>query len=281
MKRDVPLTARNANIEAISAAFLAARRRGGALKSFPGALPETLDEAYSVQDRSIVGWPDRVGGWKIGLIMPAFRAGAGADRLAGPIFARQIVEDRHGHVHDMPVFDGGFAAVEAEFVFRLASGLDAGIPVTPDTAAGIVDSLHVGVEIASSPFAGINDKGPMSVISDFGNNNGLIVGAAIENWRECDPAGLTARVDIDGKTVGAANAAAIPGGPLAALCFLIDLCRKRGIELKAGDYVSTGAATGVHEAPIGASSIADFGPHGQIAVRLVAAEGAIPAKVTA
>ncbi len=273
--------ARNLNIEAISAAFVAARREGAALKDFPGLLPETLAEAYGVQDRSIAAWNDAVSGWKIGMIPPGFRSKAGAERLAGPIFARQIVEDRPGLVHAMPVFANGFAAIEAEFVFRLKSGLDDALPVTPESVSQIVAALHIGVEIASSPFAGINDLGPMSVVSDFGNNNGLIVGAEIADWQSIAPETLPARVAIGGVTVGEASAGTIPGGPLGALCFLVELCRARGVALKDGDYISTGAATGVHEASIGASAIADFGAHGQIALRLVAAEGAVPAKVTA
>lgn len=269
------------NTKAIAGAFTLARADGRALGNFPGKLPATLDDAYAVQDLAISTWPDRVAGWKIGLITPAYRRVAGAERLAGPIFARQIFSDGAGKVHDMPVFDGGFAAVEAEFVFCLKSGLAADVPVTPETAAGVVESLHIGVEIASSPFSGINDLGPMSVVSDFGNNNGLVVGPAINGWEERSLESLPARVEINGKMVGEASAAAIPGGPIGALCFLLELCRARGVELMAGDYVSTGAATGVHEAPVGAQSVADFGPFGSIKLRLVAASSTLTQKATA
>lgn len=269
------------NIRAVSDAFISARVQGGAIKNFPGVLPATLDDAYAVQARAISLWADNVAGWKIGMIPPGFRKQAGSERLAGPIFARQIFTHEPGSVHEMPVFEGGFAAVEAEFVFRLKSGLAENVPVTADSAASIVDSLHVGVEIASSPFAGINDLGPMSVVSDFGNNNGLIVGPQIGGWQGRALDALPARVEINGERVGEASAAAIPGGPLAALCFLIELCRARGVELKAGDYVSTGAATGVHEAPVGAESVADFGPFGTIALRLVAASSVLAQKASA
>jgi 2-keto-4-pentenoate hydratase len=269
------------NIRVISDAFTSARAQGGAVKTFPGVLPASLEEAYAVQDRSMALWPDTVAGWKIGLIAPALRTEIGAERLAGPIFARQTFIHGPGKHHDMPVFEGGFAAIEAEFVFRLKSGLANGVPVTPEAAAGIVEAMHIGVEIASSPFAGINDLGPMSVVSDFGNNNGLIVGPQIEHWQDKALEALPARVEIDGRTIGEASAAAIPGGPIAALCFLIELCRARAIELKAGDYVSTGAVTGVHEAPVGAESTADFGPFGSIPLRLVAASSALAQKASA
>ena len=264
------MAAGSTNTRAISDAFTKARAQGAAVKDFPGTLPASLDEAYVVQDRAISLWPDTVAGWKIGLIQPGHRATAGAERLAGPIFSRQIFTHVPGAVIDMPVFHGGFAAIEAEFVLRLKSGLPGHVPATPEAAADIVESLHVGVEIASSPFSGINDLGPMSVVSDFGNNNGLIVGPVIEGWRDIGPEDLPARVEINGVIAGEATAGAIPGGPIAALCFLIELCRKRGIELKAGDLISTGAATGVHEAPIGSLSTADFGPYGAIKLRLVA-----------
>ena len=40
-------------------------------------------------------------------------------------------------------------------------------------------SCALGIEIASSPLATLNDLGPGAVISDFGNNWGVVVGAAV------------------------------------------------------------------------------------------------------
>lgn len=260
----------------ISDAFTRARRARAALPDFPGEAPATLAEAYAIQDRSIAAWPDAVAGWKIGLIPPDWRDQAGANRLAGPIFAGLVRRHAPGQVHRMEVFEGGFAAIEAEFIFRLGRDVPDAISRNAASAdesdlADLVASLHVGVEIASSPFAGINDRGPMSVVSDFGNNHGLIVGAEIPRWRETPPEDLPARVEIGGHTAGEASAAALPGGPLGALRFLVDLMAERGIALKAGALISTGAATGVHQAPPGAKAVVDFGPHGAIALELAAA----------
>src|SRR5438067_891220 len=99
-------------------------------------------------------WPDDLGGWKIGLVPPKHRAAFGADRIAGPIFKAQIQPARDDV--EIPVIPGGFAAAEAEFVIIL----DRDAPREPrawtaEEAAAYAGAMHIGVEIAGSPFAGI------------------------------------------------------------------------------------------------------------------------------
>ena len=84
----------------------------------------------------------------------------------------------------MPVFAEGFAAGEAEFLLRIGAAPPAGkTGFTLDEAADLIGAVHVGIEIASSPLGAINELGPIAVISDFGNNNGLVVGPEIPDWR--------------------------------------------------------------------------------------------------
>ena len=76
----------------------------------------------------------------------------GADRLVGPIFTRGVWTARETEVFEFPVFEGGFAAVEAEFIVRL--GCDADPDRTQWTAAeasSLVGALHVGVETGWQP----------------------------------------------------------------------------------------------------------------------------------
>jgi len=54
----------------------------------------------------------------------------------------------------LPVFEGGFAAVEAEFVFRLASDAPSDkVQWTPEEASRIAAAMHIGIETAGSPLA--------------------------------------------------------------------------------------------------------------------------------
>jgi len=236
-----------AALDHISDSFMAARRSATALSGFPGTPPEDFATAYQIQDRSLRLWPDRVVGWKVGLVPPPLRPALGSERLVGPIFARNFWTAHAGAPTVLPVFQGGFAAVEAEFIIALAADLPAsGGAVTAEEAAALAGAMHVGIEAAGSPLATINDLGPTVVVSDFGNNAGLILGPEIADWKSRDPASLTVRTLVDGVEVGSGSAASIPGTPLAAFHFLLCNARSRGIALRAGDLVSTGASTGIH-----------------------------------
>jgi 2-keto-4-pentenoate hydratase len=264
---------RASEVEAVSRALVSARLAGRALEAFPGALPKSLKAAYAVQSLSIEAWPDDVAGWKIGATPPAFRDAVREQRLAGPIFAKSVRMAQAGRTVAMGVYRGGFAAVEAELLLRLGADAPArGGPPTRAEAEALVGAMHIGVEIASSPLRAINDLGPMSIVSDFGNNAGLVVGPEIAGWRALSPNALKARVTIDGVLVGEGGLGVLPDGPIEALQFLIDKCRERGVALRAGAWVSTGAITGVHEAAPGAKARADFGLLGAIDVVLEAIE---------
>lgn len=257
----------------IARAFVAARRGGDALDGYPGVPPESLKDAYVIQDEAIAAWPDRIAGWKLGRINAPHDVCFGAGRLAGPIFSRNVWTAGHAPTR-FGVIEGGFAAVEAEYVLELGETAPDRGDWTVDTVAPLVSRVFIGVEVAGSPFAGINNHGPAVTASDFGNNAGLILGGEIAGWRE-RLSGLTCTMAINDIVIGRGGASAIPGGPLDSLAFLLNLLHRRGRRLEAGQLVSTGAATGVHDIFAGQSASADFGGDGRIDCLAVPTTGAI------
>ncbi len=264
-------SARLATTDGIAAALVAARRARRALDGFPGPMPASMAEAYRIQDAGLSIWDDEVAGWKIGLVGQHLREALKAERLAGPIFRKDVREAKPGVAVLFPVFAGGFAAVEGEFVFRMGADAPTGKTAwTDDEAAALVASVHMGVETAGSPMRMINDLGATVVGSDFGNNFGVIVGAAIDNWRERMDR-ITVTTAIEGEVVGTGGANAIPGGPLAGLRFLLAHVAERGRPLRKGQLVSSGAITGVHDIVAGQSSVISFEGCGAIECRAVPA----------
>lgn len=230
--------------DAIAQAFVTSRASGAPLTGYPGDEPRDLAEAYRIQDAAIRQTARPVVGWKVGRINPPHE---GVNRLAGPIFADQLVEATGGAAPAMPVINGGFAAAEAEFLLRIAAAPDpAKRAYTMADAIAAVDAVHVGIEIAGSPFAGINDHGPLVTISDFGNNNGLVVGPAVEGWRDAGIVDWPVTLAVNGVEAGAATAATMLDGPFGAVRFLLEHMAARGAMLAAGQWVSTGAVTGIH-----------------------------------
>lgn len=243
--------------ERIAEAFVAARRAARGLPRYPGAVPATLAEGYAIQDRAIALHGAPIAGWKVGRIPPPLDARHGVNRLAGPIFAERLAAAAPSL--RMPVFADGFAAAEAEFLLRIGSLPEAPYGLTPHAAAAFIDAVHVGIEIASSPYPGINSDGPTVTVSDFGNNHGLVIGAEVPDWRSGDFLRWTVRLAINEAEVGSARAEDMLDGPFGAAAFLFGHAAERGIALRPGQWISSGAVTGVHPIRIGERATARFG----------------------
>jgi 2-keto-4-pentenoate hydratase len=209
-----------------------------------------------VQDAAIALDARPIAGWKVGRIEPPIGS---TNRLAGPIFASQI-ELAGATPAAMPIFADGFAAAEAEFLLRTAVAPDpAQRSYTIEAARALIADVHIGIEIASSPFQGINDHGAAVTISDFGNNNGLVIGPALPDWHSLDLDSLDVALLVNGETVGRATTATMLDGPFGAARFLFELLAERGIALPAGSWISSGAVTGVHSVTTGDRVSARFG----------------------
>lgn len=269
---------REFDAQAVAAAFVKARRSAGSLTQYPGAQPPDLEAAYRCQDEAITLWDDSIVGWKVGWIPEPHSQKFGVQRLVGPIFRRSLQRTPGNQTLDAPVFARGFAAIEAEFVVEIARDAPANVTEwTAETARRFVKTMYIGIEIASSPLQDINDFGPAVVASDFGNNAGLILGPEIPNWQSRSPAELLCETRIDGALVGQGGAANVSGGPLNALAFALRLNARRGRPLRAGDLVSTGAATGVHAIQAGQSAEVAFGGLGALRCRAVPMSPIVPA----
>ncbi|MEH3048217.1 2-keto-4-pentenoate hydratase [Sphingomonas adhaesiva] len=255
-------------VEAIAARLAEARRTRTALAEFPGTVPTTLEAAYAIQRAGIARRGiDAIAGWKVGRIPPALAERLGEDRFVGPVFRDGVADAPAQGEAVFPVFDGGSAAFEAEVAVVLGALPDGVSAATPDRARGWIVTAHIAVEVAGSPVATLPSLGAFGSIPDQGNNNGQIIGAAIPVAALDDPAALTCTTRIDGVEVARASASALPGGPLAALAFAARRVARMGLRLEPGQFVSTGAITGVHAVRAGQACVADFGHRGTIACR--------------
>ena len=230
--------------ENIARALIDARVRKTPLTVYPGPMPQTMADAYAIQDRAIAFDGRRIGGWKVGRIAPDLVTRYGGNRLTGPIFADEIFDGATGEPV-MPVYADGFAAAEAEVL--LCFGEVGTRDYDIDSVRGCIAEVRTGIEIASSPFPEINRHGPAVTASDYGNNKGLILGPPIAGWQDADLIRMPVEMAIDGETVGAATMEAMLDGPFGSALFLIDILRTRGIAIPPGTWVSAGAITGIHE----------------------------------
>ena len=247
----------------IAQAFVTARTQGNALPDYPGEKPQTLSEAYEVQDIALRLWDRSVGGWKVGKIPSPRDEVLGANRLIGPIFSDTIFE-QVGSPIAMPVFADGFAAAEAEFAIRIRVPEGAALPTSDAETYDWVEEIRIAVEIASSPYPGINEDGPCVTVSDHGNNAGLVLGPVVprEMWDGIND--IMVETIIAGETAGKASTATMLDGPFGAVRFLLANLSQRGLMAQAPGWVSSGAITGVHEVTVGQPVEARFAGVGTV-----------------
>lgn len=256
----------NSGAGQIAHAFVDARQSWKTVSAYPGNPPADLATAYRIQDEAISIWQRQIGGWKVGKINPPASETLGANRLIGPVFEDAIqFENDAGNA--FRIFEGGFAAVEAEFMLRLAPS-SGRLPRDRREAMDWVDDVRIGLEIASSPYARINADGPCVTVSDHGNNAGLLIGKRVERaqWAMLDEVAIS--LDIDGDEVGRATTSTMLDGPFGAVSFLLENLAERQIEPRAGWWISSGAITGVHEIAPGGIAAAHFDEIGSISARV-------------
>lgn len=262
--------------DAVAQRFVRARRDAVALPAFPGDLPPDLAAAYRIQDAAIALWPDEIVGWKVGRVPPEHEGPLKAGRLCGPVFGQALWHVKPGDITPFPVFQGGFAAVEAEYVVEVGYDAPADkLDWTSEEAAGLIGAMHMGMEPAGSPLATINVIGPLAVVSDFGNNAGLMVGPKIPGWGHADLEDLRCDTLIEGQVMGRGGAFVLPGGPVESVRFLAGNVARRGRPLKKGMFICTGAAAGIHDIRAGQRGAVRFMGEGEIQCRAFAA---IPAQ---
>jgi 2-keto-4-pentenoate hydratase len=231
---------------AIAEQFVRARLEALSTPAYPGEMPETMETAYEVQEAAIALFPDQIVGWKVGGVPPSLQPSLGTHRVAGPIFSRNVWSVATEAPTPLPAIEGGFAAVEAEFIARIGTDADPEkMTWSLEEAAAQIDTVFIGVELAGSSLSSINDLGSAVVASDFGNNGGLIVGAELTDWKSRLD-GISVETVINGESLGIGGSPSLAGGALESVRFLLEHCARRGRPLAKGTLISTGAVTGVH-----------------------------------
>jgi len=240
--------------------------------TYPGDVPPDLTTAYAVQSQAIAKWPGKLVGFKVGGIPERFRDRYPSDWLAGPVFEESTYHYTTGETLEFSVFQNGFAAFEPELIFEIDSNVYLSEENwTPKLARWTIKRVWLGAEIASSPNINVNALGPGSIISDFGNNGGCILGKELR-LSDLDRAlKIETETRIDGVSVGKNVPGAPPGGPLGALTFLLNHLLSNADLYRLPDtlLVSSGAITGVHESHVGALGMMNYADIEQLDIRFV------------
>ena len=228
-------------------------------------LPRNRAEAYAVQDQMAIAIGEPLTGWKVGATSARMRALDGHDDvIPGRIFKSVTWQ---GNALKLPANRFPQARVETEFAFRLVEAVplrDA--PWRVDELAPIA-RLHPAIEIIGNrhdlPDAPASVRSLMT-IADNGGGIGFVFGDAVSNWSGIDFQQHPISLRVDGGDEAENFLGEMRCVPIEAVTELVNHLQVRGFALKAGDFVSTGAATVPQHIRKGSKAVADFGALGVI-----------------
>jgi 2-keto-4-pentenoate hydratase len=203
--------------------------------------PANAAEAVQVQ----VSMLERLGldaaGYKAGFTNPPMLEKAGPDGPMAGVMFRDFTVASGGSLQRADVGTG--ALIEAEVSFRMGADLparDGGYSV--DEVLAAVDSAIIGIEVAVPRMNDPLGQPMVHLAADNGAAMGFVAGPDIPDWLNRDLKTLDIELLFDGELVS-------EGMPLAARCdevwslvWIVNHFSARGIGIKAGDYMTTGAA---------------------------------------
>lgn len=257
------------SIQAAAAELLDMRTTRRIVVDLPAELrPTTLADAYAVQARVVDGLTAPVGaapvGYKVACTNEIAQAALQIDR---PVFGRLLSHTTTASGSSLPAGRFTHRVIEAEFAFRVGRDVE---PVagghTPVTITPYIDALVPGIEIVDYRFESWA-VGALRVAADNAIHGWWVRGEPVVDWQGPDLAAAPVVVrDASGVTVTTGSGAAVLGHPLNVMAWLADELPRFGLQLRAGDHVTTGVATDVFEAAAGDTYVADFGPFGSVTV---------------
>ncbi len=214
------------------------------LITLPDSLsPSDLSEGYQIQDRIIetIGTP--LIGWKVAITSDELMQKAGVtEPVSGPLFQKWLSTSPHKITDGEPTLYG----VEFEIAFKMASDLPPrDTPYTQQEVMAAVESMHLAIEPVGTRYnEGPVKSGVFRFAADHGGNYSFIHGPAIADWQSIDLASIQVTAYFDDQQQAQALGSNVLGSPLHSLTWLANQLISRGHQLKAGQWVTTGAVVG-------------------------------------
>lgn len=233
--------------------FVAARRTGKLLDALPDACkPQTLEDAFAIQDATLAVLGETVAGFKAAIV-------DGRVVRSAIMGSRVFESGARVKAATMPLL-----GIEAEIAFRFERDLPAGKHSYADVAAAV--SAFAAIEIVDSRFRSHTAVSAQERNADFVTNGGFVRGATVAAWRKLDLTNIAVMLTIGGEEIVKRNGGHATGDPLLpAVALANDL--PGGI--KAGQFVTTGTYTGLTFAKPGQTAVAAFAGFGAVEVGFV------------
>ncbi len=245
---------------------MAARRDGTKLAALPAdCAPRDEREAYAIQDAVLAARrnpPGRIACWKSTLFDAVTGISAPIaeyDLLPSPA----VLSPRNTGTLGTQSF-----GIEPEVAFRMGRTLAPRADGwSREAVAAAIGSAHAVFEICVARLADYAAAPALDQLADFIQNEALVYGPALSDWRRLDLPRLALQVRVEGELVHEAVGGHPLDDPLAPVVWLANHLSERGLALEAGCIVTTGSFNGLRTVPAGQRCEAVFSGLGSAEVR--------------
>lgn len=197
-------------------------------------VPQTHEEAYRIQNESVARL-GAVGAWKV---QPLPQTG---QPFAAPILASTIFLDGV----TLPRADFPNLAIEVEVALTLNRDLpDTTGGYTAETVRSAIAGIHVALEVLSSRFVDSKSVPQLAGIADLQSGAGIVMGPTVSAETLPEFSQQMMELSFDGAVTATTPGNASTENMLASLAWLANHTVARGLPLKAGTIVITGARLG-------------------------------------
>lgn len=234
-------------METIVSQAAAALRNAQATRTLTAPLRESFKEldvkgAYAVQKKNIdlqVSQGARIVGFKIGLTSVAVQKQIGVDQ---PDFGLLLDKMEYPEGLPIPMSRLQQPKIEAEIAFILGRDLNSSRPSLAEVIQSI-DYVAPALEIVGSRIRDWNIR-LVDTIADNASSSGYVLGTPLRrleglDLRKCAMTMMSGKAG--GKVLSSGDGAACLGNPLNAVVWLARVMGERGIPLKAGSVILSGA----------------------------------------
>lgn len=225
-----------------TALLVAARRTGTRLDALPPECrPQTLDDAFAIQDATLAALGETIAGWKVALMDNRV--------VRGPIMGSRVFQNGAQVKAAMVPLMG----IEGEIAFRFERDLPAGKHSYEDVANAV--TAFAAIEIVDSRYKSYPDVTAQERNADFVSNGGFVRGPDAVHWRKLDLVNIAVTLTIGGQEVVRRNGGHITGDPLLPA---VALANDLPTGIKAGQFITTGTYTGMPFAKVGQEAVVQF-----------------------
>lgn len=229
--------------------------------------PANAAEAVQIQTAMLERLGLEASGYKAGFTNPPMLEKAGPDGPMAGVMFRDFTVASGGSLKRADMGPG--ALIEAEVSFRMGADLPAREGgYSQDEVMAAVDSAIIGIEVAVPRLNNPLGQPMVHLAADNGAAMAFVAGPDIPDWQSCDLRLLDIELLFDGLKVA-------EGLPLAARCdekwalaWTVNHFSARGIGIRDGDLITTGAAAAPTVLGVAGEVVARYDGVGEVRVTI-------------